>query len=164
MIGGITMKIAVFDLDGTLADTLADLADAVNYGLRKMNCPEHTLEQYRYMVGNGAKKLCYRALPEDRKSEEPELLDLFREYYSAHLLDNTCLYGGMRETLHTLAENGVKLAVATNKPEGAARELVAELLPEVDFVRVMGGNSKRPVKPDTQVIAEIFAALPDGPT
>lgn len=163
MIGGITMKIAVFDLDGTLADTLADLADAVNYGLRKMNCPEHTLEQYRYMVGNGAKKLCYRALPEDRKSEEPELLDLFREYYSAHLLDNTCLYGGMRETLHTLAENGVKLAVATNKPEDAARELVAELLPEVDFVRVMGGNSRRPVKPDTQVIAEIFAALPDEP-
>ena len=48
MIGGITMKIAVFDLDGTLADTLADLADAVNYGLRKMNCPEHTLEEYRY--------------------------------------------------------------------------------------------------------------------
>ncbi len=159
----IALKIAVFDLDGTLADTLADLADAVNYGLRKMNCPEHKLEEYRYMVGNGAKKLCWRALPDDMKKDAPELLGYFREYYSAHLLDKTCVYKGMHEVLRKLSAEGVKLAVATNKPEDAARELVAELLPDIDFVRVLGGTSRRPVKPDTQIIAEIFAAFPDEP-
>ena len=157
------MKIAVFDLDGTLADTLADLAGAVNYGLRKMDCPEHTLDEYRFMVGNGAKKLCWRALPEDRKEEAPELHRYFSKYYPEHLLDRTKVYNGMHEVLRKLSAEGVRLAVATNKPEDAARELVAELLPDIDFVRVLGGTSKRPIKPDTQVIAEIFAALPDEP-
>ena len=157
------VKIAVFDLDGTLADTLADLAGAVNYGLRKMGCPEHTLDEYRFMVGNGAKKLCWRALPEDRKEEAPELHRYFSEYYPAHLVDKTCVYNGMHEVLRKLDKAGVVLAVATNKPEDAARELVAELLPDIDFIRVLGGTTKRPIKPDTQVIAEIFAALPDEP-
>lgn len=155
------MKIAIFDMDGTLADTLCDLADAVNWGLREMGCPEHTYDEYKYMVGNGAAKLCYRALPEDRRSESGELRRLFSEYYSEHFLDKTRLYDGIETVLRELSGAGVKLAVATNKPEAFAEQIVGALLPDIDFVRVLGGCAERPVKPDTQILAEIFAALPD---
>jgi phosphoglycolate phosphatase len=154
------MKSAIFDLDGTLADTLADLSDAVNHGLRVLGCPEHDYETYRYFVGNGARKLCERALPEDRKEETGRLLDMFREYYNAHLLDKTALYDGISAMLARLSENGVILAVATNKPQDAARELVSVLLPDTEFAAVLGGCEERPKKPDPAVIREITDALP----
>ena len=154
------MKLAIFDLDGTLADTLADLSDAVNHGLRALGCSEHDYEAYRYFVGNGAQKLCERALPEDRKGEAGRLLDMFREYYNAHLLDKTALYNGTDDMLERLSRNGVALAVATNKPQDAARKLVSVLLPDTDFVRVLGGCEERPKKPDPAVIREIASALP----
>jgi phosphoglycolate phosphatase len=155
------MKIAVFDLDGTLADTLADLADAVNHGLRELGCPEHTYDEYRYMVGNGAKMLCLRALPDDRKDELEQLRKLFSQYYGSHFLDKTRLYDGIGDLLRKLSDSGVKLAVATNKPEEFAEQIIGKLLPDIPFVRVLGGCSHRPVKPDTQILAEIFAQLPD---
>ena len=155
------MITAVFDLDGTLADTIYDLGDAVNYGLEKLGCPVHDYESYKKMVGNGVKKLCERALPEDKKDRAQELHNLFRAYYNAHYLDKTRLYDGMKETLGRLRDRGVVLAVATNKPEDAAREIVWELLPDIDFVRVLGGSEHRPTKPDTAILIEIFAALPD---
>ena len=155
------MITAVFDLDGTLADTIYDLGDAVNYGLEKLGCPVHDYESYKKMVGNGVKKLCERALPEDKKDRAQELHNLFREYYNAHYLDKTRLYDGMKETLVRLRDRGVVLAVATNKPEDAAREIVWELLPDIDFVRVLGGNEHRLTKPDTAILIEILAALPD---
>ena len=155
------MITAVFDLDGTLADTIYDLGDAVNYGLEKLGCPVHDYESYKKMVGNGVKKLCERALPEDKKDRAHELHSLFREYYNAHYLDKTRLYDGMKETLKRLRDSGVILAVATNKPEDAAREIVWELLPDIDFVRVLGGNEHRLTKPDTAILIEILAALPD---
>ncbi len=155
------MTLAIFDLDGTLADTLADLADATNYGLRVMGCPEHTYDEYRYFVGNGAMKLCERALPEGRKHEAERLHGLFSEYYGAHYLDKTSLYDGTREMLARLAEGKVTLAVATNKPQVFAREIVSALLPEVQFVKVLGGCGERPKKPDTAIIREIMIGLPD---
>ena len=155
------MKTAVFDLDGTIADTIYDLGDAVNYGLEKLGCPVHDYETYKKMVGNGAKTLCDRALPEDKKDKEQELRVLFREYYGSHYLDKTKLYDGIKETMEKLRDNGVVLAVATNKPEDVAREIIWELLPDIDFVKVLGGVDYRPVKPDSAVLVEIFAALPD---
>lgn len=155
------MITAIFDLDGTLADTICDLGDAVNYGLEKLGFPTHDYESYKKMVGNGVKKLCRRALPEDKKEKTEELLGLFREYYNVHYLDKTCLYDGMKETVEKLSENGVVLAVATNKPEDVAREIVMELLPDTDFVKVLGGVDYRPSKPDSAILIEIFAALPD---
>ena len=155
------MITAIFDLDGTIADTIADLGDAVNCGLTQLGCPVHGYEAYKKMVGNGARKLCERALPDDRKDMAEELHGLFKEYYSSHYLDKTRLYDGMKETLESLQQNGVYLAVATNKPESAARDIIAELLPNIDFVRVLGGRDDRPTKPDIAILTEIFAALPD---
>ena len=155
------MKTAVFDLDGTIADTIYDLGDAVNHGLEKLGCPVHDYAAYKKMVGNGAKKLCERALPDDKKDKAGELHKLFKDYYSVHYLDKTKLYDGMRETVEKLQSRGVVLAVATNKPEDVAREIVEKLLPDIEFVRVLGGVDYRPVKPDIAILTEIFSALPD---
>lgn len=156
------MKAAVFDLDGTLADTLHDLADAVNYGLEQLGCPVHPYDSYRFFVGNGVQKLCERALPDERKADADKLLKLFTERYNAHFLDKTELYSGIRELLDTLVKNGVYLAVATNKPQDTARRIIAELLPDVPFVCVLGGCSEREKKPSPDIIFEITALLPDG--
>lgn len=155
------MITAIFDLDGTLADTLYDLADAVNYGLRQLGYPEHEYEKYKFFVGNGVQKLCFRALPEDKKDDTEKLHGYFNEYYGEHFLDKTKLYDGMYETLKKLSENGVKLAIATNKPENFAVEIADALLSEFDFVKILGGCDYRPKKPDTAILVEIFAALPD---
>lgn len=155
------MLTAIFDLDGTIADTIYDLADATNHGLVQLGYPTHTYEAYKLMVGNGIQKLCERALPDEHKDELEKLHDLFDEYYSAHYLDKTKLYPNMKETLEVLAENGVKLAVATNKPQNFAREIIKALLPDIEFVKVLGGCNERPKKPDTAIINDILEALPD---
>ncbi|MDE6538720.1 MAG: HAD-IA family hydrolase [Ruminococcus sp.] len=152
--------IAIFDLDGTLADTLYDLADATNYGLEKMGYPVHPYESYKQFVGNGVQKLCYRALPDNQKNNTEKLLEIFSEYYGMHFLDKTKLYSGMKETLDTLKENNVILAVATNKPQNFARKIINKLLPEFDFVKVLGGCAERPKKPDTAIINEIISDFP----
>ena len=121
------MITAIFDLDGTIADTIADLGDAVNCGLTQLGCPVHGYEAYKKMVGNGARKLCERALPDDRKDMAEELHRLFSEYYGVHFLDKTRLYDGIHETLRLLQKYGVVLAVATNKPEKVAKEMLTNI-------------------------------------
>lgn len=157
------MTIAIFDLDGTLADTLKDLADATNYGLRQLGYPVHDYDSYRYFVGNGVQKLCFRALPEKKKDETDRLLGLFSEYYSAHFLDKTALYPGIKETVSRLSDAGIVCAIATNKPQDFARQIASALLPEIEFIKVLGGCPERQKKPDTAIINEIFAALPGAP-
>ena len=154
------MITAIFDLDGTIADSIADLGNAVNYGLEQLGFPVHTETEYKKFVGNGAMKLCERALPDGNKDRTAELHKLFKEYYSQHLLDNTAVYDGMKETMEKLSANGVKLAVATNKPEDAAKKIIAKLLPDTEFVKVLGGVDYRPKKPDAAIISEILSELP----
>lgn len=158
------MTTVIFDLDGTIADTIEDLADAVNYGLRQLDLPEHNIESYKQFVGNGAMKLCYRALPDDKKDMTETLHNLFAEYYNVHYLDKTKLYEGIKNTLDTLAANGVTLAVATNKPQDAARKIIEKLLPDVPFTKVLGGCDERPKKPDSTVINEILNGLSEDNT
>lgn len=153
--------IAIFDLDGTLADTLYDLADATNYGLEKLGYPVHPYESYKRFVGNGVQKLCYRALPDNKKDDTEKLLEIFSEYYGMHFLDKTKLYSGMKKTLDTLKENNVILAVATNKPQNFAIKIIDKLLPEFDFVKVLGGCAERPKKPDIAIINEIISDFPE---
>lgn len=158
------MKVAVFDFDGTLADTLRDLADAVNHGLSVLGCPLHEYDEYKKFIGNGALKLCERALPDDRKLLCHELHELFSAYYGRHFLDKTVLFDGIRETLAELRDIGVCLAIATNKPEQFAVKMTEKLMPEFDFVKVLGGVDDRPKKPDRAVIDEIISAVPDADT
>ncbi len=158
------MITAIFDLDGTIADTIQDLSNAVNYGLRELRYPEHDLKAYKKFVGNGVEKLCYRALPDDRKSDSEKLHSFFREYYSEHFLDNTKLYPNIKSTIERLSANGVILAVATNKPQDFARRIISKLLPDTEFIKILGGCSERPKKPDSAVIHEILDGLPKDNT
>lgn len=154
------MITAIFDLDGTLANTLEDLADAVNHGLRLLGCPERPLESFKKMVGDGAPTLCRRALPDDRKDLADELYGGFSSQYERFFLNKTHLYDGIAETIAKLRDAGVHLAVATNKPQDAARKMIAALLPYAGFSAVLGGCPERPKKPDTAIISEILAGLP----
>ncbi len=153
------MITAIFDLDGTLADTISDLADATNFALEKLGYPVHPYESYKKFVGNGVQKLCYRALPDDKKEDTEKLLEIFNDYYGKHFLDKTTLYDEMKNCLDILRQNNVTLAVATNKPQNFARQIVKKLLPEYDFLKVLGGCSERPKKPDTAIITEIISEL-----
>lgn len=154
------MITAIFDLDGTLADTLYDLADATNFALEKLGYPTHPYESYKKFVGNGVQKLCYRALPDNKKDDTEKLLEIFSEYYGEHFLDKTKLYDGIKNCLDILKENGVILAVATNKPQNFAHQIVEKLLSEYSFIKVLGGCSERPKKPDISIINEILSETP----
>jgi len=148
----------IFDLDGTLLDTLGDLAASVNYALRSHGMPEHSLDDVRRFVGNGVRRLMERAIPEG--AENPlfdEAFATFRQYYMAHSLDTTRPYDGIPETLAALRAKGCHIAVVSNKMMAATVELCQHFFPDTVEV-AMGeheaeGIRKKPA-PDT-----IFAAL-----
>ena len=154
-------KLAIFDLDGTLADSLRDLADAVNEGLRGLGHPTHTVEAYRYFVGDGAVKLCERALPEDKRDEAEiqRLLARFGEYYGSHCFDHTVPYAGMPGTVKRLKEAGVKCAVASNKPDDFSQAVVRRLYGEGLFDLVRGKREGVPVKPAPDIVYSILDEL-----
>ncbi len=117
-------KTVLFDMDGTLLDTLEDLRDSTNYVLRKLGHPERSLEETRRFVGNGAEKLIRRAMPENTAEEEIQTaLGMFRTYYEAHCKVKTKVYDGMLEVLDALRAHGVKTAVVSNKPDEAVKKL-----------------------------------------
>ena len=148
----------IFDLDGTLLDTLADLAAAVNYALRQHGMPEHTIDDVRRFVGNGVRKLMERAIPDGEKNPDFEAtFATFREYYMHHSLDNTRPYPGITETLEALKEQGCRLAVVSNKMMAATKELCQHFFAETIEVAIgeneAAGIRKKPA-PDT-----VFEAL-----
>ena len=113
------------------------------------------------MVGNGVRKLLERAEPDADKAEIDRLLEYFREYYDEHCTDTTVPYPGIPELLSQLTEKGIKIAVATNKYQSAARKIISEYFPDIPFVAVFGQVDSRPTKPDPSII---FAILNDSPT
>ena len=148
----------IFDLDGTLLDTLNDLAAAVNYALRSHEMPEHSLDDVRRFVGNGVRKLMERAVPDG--TENPDFdaaFATFRQYYMAHSLDTTRPYEGIPETLAALKARGCRLAVVSNKMMAATQELCLHFFPDTIEVAIgeneAAGIRKKPA-PDT-----VFAAL-----
>lgn len=150
-------KIAIFDLDGTLADTIQDLADAVNFGLNQLELPLHSLDEYKTFVGNGIRKLCFRSLPDNKKNYTDELLKLFSDYYEQHCLDKTKVYNGIHEVLIKLSENNVRLAVATNKAHEFAVKILHSILPDIKFDKILGNKPQLEKKPNPQVIREILS-------
>lgn len=154
-------KLVIFDLDGTLLNTIADLGNACNYALRTMGFSEHALSTYNYMVGNGVRKLIERAEPDADPSVTEELLKLFREYYDVHCTDLTVPYNGIHELLHELRKRDVKVAVTSNKYQAAVEKIIGHYFPDIDFAALLGQVEDRPVKPDPSIV---FAALNESPT
>ena len=142
----------IFDLDGTLLDTLGDLAASVNYALRQNGLPEHSIDDVRRFVGNGVRLLMERAVPGGAANPQFETaFATFRTHYMQHALDTTRPYDGIPEVLHELKTRGCRLAVVSNKMMAATQELVAHFFPEIEVAigeHEAEGIRKKPA-PDT---------------
>ena len=145
-------KVYIFDLDGTLLDTLQDLANSVNYALRQHGMPEHSIDDIRRFVGNGVHLLMERAIPDG--AQNPQFEDTFatfRHHYMQHSLDTTRPYDGIPELIHELKVRGCKMAVVSNKMMAATQELVHHFFPDIDVAigeNEAAGIRKKPA-PDT---------------
>lgn len=149
----------IFDLDGTLLNTIDDLGYACNHALEACGFPTHPIEEYPRLVGNGVNKLIERALPEGEKTEETVLRvrEFFVPYYDAHNCDYTHPYDGIPELLATLQSQGHHLAVASNKYQAATEKIVAHFFPGI-FDIVLGERTGIPRKPDPQIVYDIEKA------
>lgn len=144
-------KAIVFDLDGTLLDTLADLAASTNYALRSCGMPKHSIDDVRRFVGNGVRMLMTRAVPDGESNPRfDEAFSVFRQHYMQHCLDTTCPYPGIMEALARLKEKGMMLAIVSNKMQAATEELRQHFFSQ--YIDVAIGESaairKKPA-PDT---------------
>ena len=138
-----------FDLDGTLANSLADLANSVNYVLSSKGFPTHNTECYKLFAGDGILKMIERAVP-TQYSQTPvvsELKDMFMEYYAKHYADNTVAYEGLNGLIEALKKNGIKIAVVTNKAQEMAEKVVNKLFGD-SFDYILGLREGIPAKPD----------------
>lgn len=151
-------KLIIFDLDGTLLNTIADLANSTNYALEKLGYPTHKTEGYNFMVGNGINKLFERALPEGEKTEKTVLRvrQEFVSHYDKHNADESHPYPGIPELLETLLSKGIQLAVASNKYQAATEKLVAHYFPNIRFIAVFGQREGIKVKPDPTIVEDIL--------
>jgi phosphoglycolate phosphatase len=154
----------LFDLDGTLADTLADLANAMNWALTQLGCPTHPVESYRYKVGDGNRQLCERALPADKQDLVDEAMRLMRDRYREHCFDETRLYPGISELIAALAERRYKLAVLSNKRDEFTKGMIAHYFKPSPFALVRGQLPDVPLKPDPTAALQIAneLAVPPG--
>ena len=152
------IKAAIFDLDGTLLNTLEDVVNACNYALKKCNFKTHSIEEYKVFVGVGRSKLIERIVPDEYKGNDEvknKVLRLFDEYYSGHMLDMTKPYEGICEMLKSLKEKGVKLAVVSNKPDEFVGGIVKKYFGDT-FEIVHGQRTNYPVKPDPTTVYEVI--------
>lgn len=152
-------KIAIFDLDGTLLDTLEDLADSTNYIMRSFGYPERTLAEVRNFVGNGIRKLLERSAPNGTSPEEIDrMFELFKEYYGVHCADKTRPYDGIMELLHTLQKQGIKLAVVSNKADYAVKALCKQYFSGI-FDEAVGERAGIARKPAPDTVNEVLKNL-----
>ncbi|MDR1112547.1 MAG: HAD family hydrolase, partial [Bacteroidales bacterium] len=153
------IKLVIFDLDGTLLNTIDDLASSCNYLLRKYHLPEHTTDQYRHFVGNGIPKLLERMLPAHLKTDHEfrgALLEEFLDHYAQHKADLTAPYQGIPELLATLRDCHIAIAVASNKAHEAIAPLLKHYFPDIPFAASFGQRTGFPLKPDAAVVEAIL--------
>lgn len=155
------LDLIVFDLDGTLVDSVPDLAAAANHALRRLGLPEHSAEEHKRMVGAGEKNFVRRFLGPDHQDLYHQALALYLEYYAQHLGDQTRLYPGVTETLTRLAS--VKKAVLSNKREDLAQEVVKVMGLAGFFQAVRGGNSYGVLKPGADGLRALIRELGSAP-
>lgn len=154
-----TIKAVIFDLDGTLVDSLADLANSVNGVLESMGLPAHTIDSYRRRVGDGARQMVSRALPEDRQDLLEDTLAAHTAYYRDHSLVHTRPYPGIADLIAALRERGLPLAVLSNKPDVMIAKVVTALFSEDDFTIIRGHREGVPLKPDPTSALDLATEL-----
>ncbi len=142
-------KAVIFDLDGTLVNTIKDIANSMNRVLKQMNLPNHPIEDYRYFVGAGLKELCRRVLPQEMQNEENVLKfrELFNLDYDKNWHNDTTAYPGIEELLEYLFSQNKTIAILSNKPDKFCKLFVEHFFPEVEFAMVRGNFDNIPAKP-----------------
>lgn len=153
------LKLVIFDLDGTLLNTLDDLADSCNYILQKNGYPTHPTDAYKYFVGDGIRKLIERALPLEVKQNTAKVeicLSEFLDYYALHKMDKTAPYEGMMQTLEQLQQRNIAIAVASNKVHHEVEPLLQFYFPSISFIKAVGQKKGVPTKPDPTMVLEIL--------
>ena len=152
-------RLFIFDLDGTLLNTIGDLATACDHMLALRGLPQHTYEEYCSFVGNGIMRLVERALPEELRTAEyvAEARKDFVDFYIEHIDHKTVPYEGMVELLGDLQRDGARLAVASNKFQAGTEKLIRKFFPTIDFVEICGNREGVPLKPDTALVDMIIA-------
>ena len=152
-------KLAVFDMDGTILDTLQDITNAINYALRVNSYPEHTIDEVRFFVGNGLAKLVERAVPEGSSEEVcKKVFDDLIPYYIEHSADTTKPYEGICELLKKLKAAGVKCAVVSNKADAAVQQLVIDYFDGL-FDAALGESPAVKKKPAPDMTKKVLKEL-----
>lgn len=159
-------QLVIFDLDGTLLNTIADLGAAANHALVQCGFPTHPISAYPRFVGSGIARLLERVLPESARTPERAVTmrRYFTEYYNTHMADQTVPYAGIPELLADLTARGIKVAVASNKYQSAVEELIRHYFPRITFAAVEGQKEGVPVKPDPSIVFEILGKVPTPKT
>lgn len=155
-------QLVIFDLDGTLLNSIADLGAAANFALTQCGHPTHPISSYPRFVGSGVTKLLERVLPESCRSDEhiEVMRGYFKEYYGQHMTDATEPYPGIPELLAQLTSRGVAVAVASNKYQAAVELLINHYFPDIAWAAVEGQKDGVPVKPDPSIVFEILSKHP----
>lgn len=152
-------KLVIFDLDGTLLNTIGDIAESCNYALKMCGYDTHPINKYNHFVGNGIMKLFERALPanvQDGKTLR-EIKEYFMWHYSKNCNVYTKPYDGVIELLKKLQKRNCSLAVASNKYQEATEKIIAQYFKEINFIKVLGQREGIPIKPDPYILHEIMA-------
>ena len=153
------MRGVIFDLDGTLVDSLGDIAAAMNRSLAARGFPTHPVDAYRTFIGEGVAKLAERALPPGKQEEKAALLQAYQADYALNLLETSAPYPGIPELLDALSTRGIPMAVLSNKPDAPTRRIVETLLGRWHFQAVAGERPGVPRKPDPAVALELARAM-----
>ena len=158
-------KAVLFDLDGTLLDTIEDLANSMNAVLHGLDLPEHPIADYKYFVGEGVEELVRRALPEDQRGEVllREGVAALRREYGKRWAEQTHPYAGIPALLDALTARAVPMAILSNKPHDFTQLIVSRLLPTWPFALVMGAQPSMPKKPDPTAALQMAAQLALSP-
>jgi len=154
-------KAALFDLDGTLLDTLRDIADCVNKAVSSLGFPEHEIEAYKYFVGDGEDVLVSRALPEDHRDRNTVdyVLAFFHDLYDTHWGDYTHPFPGIPEMLDAITKARIRMAICSNKGQKFVEATVTTLLANWHFDVVLGAQPDIPTKPDPQGVLQIVSQM-----
>lgn len=151
-------KLVIFDLDGTLLDTIDDLGAAVNHAMQQRGFPQHTRDEYMKMVGHGAHNLMRQALPDGHKDDDmvEAAYNDFKAYYTDHIDEHTKPFPGIQDLMATLHHESVLLAVASNKFQEGTEHLIKEFFPDITFVAVLGNRPNCPLKPSPEIVGEVL--------